>query len=50
MLKSILQGKKAGKDIGNVDMDDNVHASTAEEKPKQLYRFLKAISGSIYAL
>ena len=46
MLKSILQGKKAGKDLSNVDMDDHVHASTAEEEPKQLYRFLKAISGS----
>ena len=45
MLKSIISGKKAGKEVvwlQNTSQDKN---SLAEEEPQKLYRFLKSISG-----
>ena len=45
MLKNIISGKKAGKEVvwlQNTSQDKN---SLAEEEPQKLYRFLKSISG-----
>ena len=45
MLKSIISGEKAGKEVvwlGDTSQEKN---SLAEEEPQKLYRFLKSISG-----
>lgn len=46
MLKSILKSEKAGRALEKFFMDSTDENRNAEEEPKKLYRFLKAISGS----
>lgn len=50
MLKSIIRGDKAGKRLGNMTESKKKDNDAPEQEPKQLYSFLKTISGHFLRL
>ncbi len=50
MLKSIVNGKKAGKTLPLMDYTTRKTESIGEKEPKKLYTFLKSISGPFLRL